>query len=134
MTPDHYETLGVSPGARTGEIRAAYLRVMRANHPDHRPGDPAAAVRARQANAAWHVLGDRSRRSAYDRVRDTRLYGVPEVAGHDRTARLRAEAAGRRAYSPDRFDYPRAFTRACLRVGVAVLVLGMAVLLTVGGA
>lgn len=131
---DHYETLGVHPGAGAAEVRAAYLRVMRANHPDRRPADPAAAARARQANAAWHVLGDRARRSAYDRLRHARLYGVPDVSAPDHTALLRAEAASRRAYSEDRFDYRDALTRACLRGGVAVLVLGIAMLFAVGGA
>lgn len=133
MPPDHYATLGVDPRATRAEIRAAYLRLMHANHPDHRPGDPEAGTRARQANAAWRVLGDEARRSSYDRLREARLDGPPDVAVPSRIALLRAEAAGRKAYSDDRVDYRRAFSRACLRVGVAVLAIGMALLLTVGG-
>lgn len=34
---DHYQVLGVSPQADRDEIRAAYLQLMRAHHPDHRP-------------------------------------------------------------------------------------------------
>lgn len=59
----HYEVLGVASGARTPEIRAAYLAVARRHHPD-RGGDPDLMRRATQA---WAVLGDPDRRAAYDR-------------------------------------------------------------------
>jgi len=59
----HYEVLGVSFGASTDEVRAAYRRAARDHHPDA-GGDPA---RMTDLNAAWHVLGDPVRRAAYDR-------------------------------------------------------------------
>jgi DnaJ domain len=58
----HYEVLGVSFGATTEEVRAAYRRAARDHHPDA-GGDPA---RMTDLNAAWHVLGDPVRRAAYD--------------------------------------------------------------------
>lgn len=121
MRSDHYQALGVHPQASRAEIRAAYLRLMRASHPDRRPNDPIAADAARRANAAWEVLGDAARRSSYDRLR---------VAG-GRTAVRHLQAAGRPAYSPEGHRYRRAFHVACLRVGAAVLALGLLVLLTV---
>jgi molecular chaperone DnaJ len=69
MQPDHYEVLGVPPDADGAALRGAYLTLMRANHPDRRPGDAAAAALARRANAAYDVLGNPVRRAAYDRRR-----------------------------------------------------------------
>jgi hypothetical protein len=59
----HYEVLGVSLGATTDEVRAAYRRAARDHHPDA-GGD---AARMSDLNAAWRVLGDPVRRAAYDR-------------------------------------------------------------------
>ena len=68
----HYEVLGVTTDAPVGEIREAYLRLARAHHPDVMAG--AAAITRAEAdrrmqaiNAAWTVLGEVSRRRAYDR-------------------------------------------------------------------
>lgn len=118
MPTDHYQALGVPPDAGPAQIRAAYLRLMRANHPDHRPGDPTAASTARRANVAWDVLGDPSRRGAYDRARDGR-HDAGKAVGSVHTP----------AYSRERADYRRAFSAACLRVGTAIVALGTAVLL-----
>ena len=68
---DHYEELGVSPGASTTEIRASYLALARRFHPDGlasaTPADRAtAAARMARVNAAWTVLGDTERRARYD--------------------------------------------------------------------
>lgn len=127
MLPDHYQALGVHPLASREEVRAAYLRLMRAHHPDRRPGDAASGEAARQANAAWQVLGDRARRAAYDRVREpgapARHGGVRHVAAPVATAAP--------AYSPEGSRYRRAFHRACVRVAAAVFALGLVLLLTV---
>lgn len=69
----HYAVLGVDAEASMGEIRAAYLELARANHPDRHRGDEGGRLRAetrmREINAAWEVLGDVDSRSAYDRER-----------------------------------------------------------------
>jgi curved DNA-binding protein CbpA len=65
MVVDHYETLGVAPGAEPESIHHAYRTMARLAHPD-RSGDPAAMIRL---NAAWEVLRDADRRAAYDRSR-----------------------------------------------------------------
>lgn len=61
----HYEVLGISATASAAEVRAAYRRAARDHHPDA-GGD---GGRMSELNAAWHVLGDPSRRAAYDRQR-----------------------------------------------------------------
>lgn len=69
--PTHYEVLGVPPDADAETIRAAYVALAKANHPDRRRGDDPdrrarAEARMRQANQAWHVLRDPARRRDYD--------------------------------------------------------------------
>jgi curved DNA-binding protein CbpA len=63
---DHYKKLQVDPQAESEVIRAAYYALARKYHPDA-GGD---AGRMVEFNAAWAVLGDRLRRSAYDAERD----------------------------------------------------------------
>lgn len=70
---EHYQELGVGPGATTAEIRASYLALARRFHPD-RLSDQSPQVRADAAarmariNAAWTVLGDTARRARYDAI------------------------------------------------------------------
>lgn len=128
MPVDHYATLGVSPRASQQEVRTAYLRLMRASHPDRARHDPAAAERAREANAAYEVLGDAASRAAYDRLcRDARR---PE-ADPDVRARRR-QAALHPAYSPERADYAASFCRASLRVALVILGVGLVLLVLAG--
>ena len=68
--PDHYQLLGVPPGASREEIAQAWRRLARAEHPDSRTGEAgeAASARFRALAEAWHVLSDPARRAAYDRT------------------------------------------------------------------
>lgn len=59
-----YAVLGVEPGASDAEIRRAYLALARRFHPDANPGGE---DRMRAVNEAWAILGDRARRTAWDR-------------------------------------------------------------------
>ena len=64
-TLDHYRTLQVDPSADVEVIQAAYRVLARRFHPDL-AGDDAVMKRL---NAAWEVLGDKARRTEYDRTR-----------------------------------------------------------------
>lgn len=127
MGADHYETLGVSPGADRQQIRAAYLAVMRSCHPDRTPSDPHAEDRARAANAAWEVLGDSARRAAYDRLRTVRRERVEHGPGRVTRHAGDAEVAYV-AYSAERFDYRDDVTRGLLKVAAAVFTAGFVLL------
>lgn len=65
MSANHYQILGVEPGAEGAVIRAAYRALMRVYHPD-RNADPEAQSRVREITAAFAVLGDPDKRAAYD--------------------------------------------------------------------
>lgn len=128
MLPDHYQALGVRPDAGPEEIRAAYVRLMRANHPDHRPGDAQAAARARAANVAWEILGSSARRAAYDRLRTVRAASEERHAG--RVSRRRPDAAVTAvAYNAERDRIRETVSRSLLRFGVGTFAGGLVLLL-----
>jgi len=63
---DYYKTLGVSRNATQDEIRKAYKKIARENHPDVKPDDKTAAEKFKQATEAYDVLGDPDKRKQYD--------------------------------------------------------------------
>ena len=64
---DYYEVLGVERSASAKEIKTAYRKIAKKDHPDKNPGDDAAAERFKEAREAFEVLSDATKRSAYDR-------------------------------------------------------------------
>lgn len=60
---DYYEVLGVSKGASADEIKKAFRRLAIQHHPDKEGGDEA---KFKEANEAYEVLKDASKRQRYD--------------------------------------------------------------------
>src|SRR4051794_38138908 len=71
---DFYDALGVSRTATAEQIRKAYKKIARENHPDVKPGDNAASERFKQAAEAYDVLGDAEKRQQYDQYGDAYKY------------------------------------------------------------
>lgn len=68
-TKDYYEILGVDENASREEIKKAYRRLAKENHPDANPDDPEAEERFKQISEAYRVLSDPEQRKKYDQMR-----------------------------------------------------------------
>src|SRR6187402_326498 len=68
-TKDFYQVLGVAKDASAADIKKAYRKLARANHPDSKPGDKAAEERFKAVAEAYDVVGDEEKRAKYDEMR-----------------------------------------------------------------
>ena len=69
LDKDFYATLGVTKEASSEEIKKAYKKLARENHPDLNPGDTEAEKKFKEISEASSVLGDEKKRQEYDQVR-----------------------------------------------------------------
>jgi molecular chaperone DnaJ len=80
---DFYAELGVTKDATADEIKKAYRKLARANHPDSNPGDSADSRakhdKFKAVAEAYDVVGDPEKRKKYDEMRE--LYGSGAFRG-----------------------------------------------------
>src|SRR3954471_9298191 len=78
---DFYKGVGVSEKSTPDEIKKAYRKLAKANHPDSTGGDKTKEQRFKQISAAYDVLGDAKKKATYDQIRaggfDPRMGGMP---------------------------------------------------------
>ena len=79
---DYYQILGVPRTVSAAEIKKAFRKLARENHPDKKPGDKAAERRFKDVNEANAVLSDADKRTKYDKFgKDWEAYERAAKAG-----------------------------------------------------
>ena len=68
-TKDFYAVLGVKKDASADEIKKAYRKLARDNHPDSNPGNTQAEERFKAISEAYGVVGNAEKRKQYDEQR-----------------------------------------------------------------
>jgi molecular chaperone DnaJ len=76
-TKDFYKELGVAKAATGDEIKKAYRKLARANHPDSHPDDDAKHEKFKKVAEAYDVVGDPEKRKKYDHARELFASGYP---------------------------------------------------------
>ena len=73
LEKDYYKSLGVSKDAKAADIKKAYRKLARENHPDANPDNKKAEEKFKEVSEAYDVIGDAEQRKNYDEARE--LYG-----------------------------------------------------------
>ena len=73
LEKDYYRVLGVSKDAKPEEIKKAFRKLARENHPDQHPGDAEREKRFKEVSEANSILSDPKKRKEYDEQRS--LFG-----------------------------------------------------------
>ena len=73
LEKDYYKVLGVAKDAKPDEIKKAFRKLARENHPDQNQNNPEAEQRFKNISEAHSVLSDVKKRKEYDEARS--LFG-----------------------------------------------------------
>jgi DnaJ-class molecular chaperone len=66
LASDPYQVLGVPRTASADEIRKAFRKLAKANHPDTNPNNKEAEERFKRVSGAFDVIGDAAKRKKFD--------------------------------------------------------------------
>jgi DnaJ-class molecular chaperone len=102
MAKDFYTTLGVARDASADDIKRAYRKLARENHPDLHPNDKKAEQRFKEVQEAYEILSDEEKRAQFDRFGSAAFeQGFPGGAGGPRTYTW----SGSRGAGPAEFEF-----------------------------
>jgi DnaJ-class molecular chaperone len=99
---DYYDILGVERTADQKDVKKAFRKKARENHPDVNRDDPGAEARFKDVNEAYEVLSDSEKRAMYDRYgNDWQRY---RDAGFDATSGPQPGAGAGQAFTGGDFE------------------------------
>jgi DnaJ-class molecular chaperone len=104
---DHWEVLGLVPGADAASIKRAFRQQARRWHPDLNGNDPVAEARFKRVNEAYAVLSDPVRRRAWEAGEGQDSAGLdadPFASGFPRFEDYLAELFGQDRRRPRDWD------------------------------
>ena len=82
MIDDPYKVLGVSPDASDDEIKRAYRQLAKKYHPDVNPGDPVAAKKMQEVNAAYEQIKNPEKAAQQQSSRSSGYGGQSSQSGY----------------------------------------------------
>jgi DnaJ-class molecular chaperone len=97
---DPYSVLGVSRSVSEKDLKSAYRRLAKANHPDQNKDDPKAHAKFAEISAAYDFLTDKDKKSAYDRG-EIDADGNPKFAGFSGAGARRGAGAQAGGFSAE---------------------------------
>lgn len=103
MSRDPYDILGVSKDASPDEIKRAYRKKARENHPDLNPDDPDAARRMNEVNEAYDRIMNPEKYARRDAAEAARNAGAGQPYGGAGGA-WNPYGPGQGAGGPDQYD------------------------------
>ncbi|MBL0746956.1 molecular chaperone DnaJ [Nocardioides baculatus] len=74
-TKDFYQVLGIAQDASAADVKKAYRKLARENHPDSNPGNAAKHEKFKAIAEAYDVVGDDAKRKKYDEFRSLQSRG-----------------------------------------------------------